>query len=83
MCTVPELIELDLKGVDTVAIDLETYDPGLKKHGSGAIRGEGFVCGIANSYKETNLLLSHRTCNDRQPRSEVYLELSQPKNIPK
>ena len=37
MCTVPELIELDLKGVDTVAIDLETYDPGLKKHGSGAI----------------------------------------------
>ena len=39
MCTVPELIELDLKGVDTVAIDLETYDPGLKKHGSGAIRG--------------------------------------------
>ena len=47
MCTVPELIELDLNGIDTVAIDLETYDPKLNTHGSGAIRGEGFVCGIA------------------------------------
>tara|TARA_R100000655_G_scaffold19869_1_gene41302 strand:- start:85 stop:2082 length:1998 start_codon:yes stop_codon:yes gene_type:complete len=47
MCTVPRLSELDLNGVDTVAVDLETYDPGLKKHGSGAIRNDGFVCGIA------------------------------------
>jgi hypothetical protein len=47
MCIAPRIEDLDLKDVDTVAIDLETYDPNLKKHGSGAIRGEGFVCGIA------------------------------------
>lgn len=47
MCTAPRIEDLDLKGVDTVAIDLETYDPNLKKLGSGAIRGDGFVCGIA------------------------------------
>ena len=47
MCSAPSLKDLDLKDVTTVAVDLETYDPSLKKHGSGAIRGEGFVCGIA------------------------------------
>ena len=47
MCSAPSLKDLDLKDIDTVAVDLETYDPSLKKHGSGAIRGEGFVCGIA------------------------------------
>ena len=47
MCTTPRIEDLDLEGVDTVAIDLETYDPKLKDHGSGAIKGEGFVCGIA------------------------------------
>ena len=47
MCVVPDISELDLKGIDTIAIDLETYDPSLKKKGSGSIREEGFVCGIA------------------------------------
>ena len=47
MCTAPRIEDLDLKNVDTVAVDLETYDPNLKKLGSGAIRGDGFVCGIA------------------------------------
>ena len=47
MCTAPRIEDLDLEGVDTVAVDLETYDPNLKKLGSGAIRGDGFVCGIA------------------------------------
>jgi len=47
MCTAPRIEDLDLKDVDTVAVDLETYDPNLKKLGSGAIRGDGFVCGIA------------------------------------
>jgi len=47
MCVPPKLIDLDLEGIDTVAVDLETYDPGLKDQGSGAIRGNGFVCGIA------------------------------------
>ena len=47
MCVPPKLTDLDLKGVDTVAVDLETYDPDLKNKGSGAVRGNGFVCGIA------------------------------------
>ena len=46
MC-VPDISELNLEGIDTVAIDLETYDPDLKRRGSGAVRGVGFVCGIA------------------------------------
>ena len=45
MCKTPE--DLDLTGIDTVAVDLETYDPNLKTKGLGAIRGDGFVCGVA------------------------------------
>jgi len=47
MCSAPELNELDLEGIDTVAVDLETYDPDLKDKGSGAVRNNGWVCGIA------------------------------------
>ena len=52
MSYVPELSDLNLKDVDTVAIDLETYDPDLKTLGSGAIRNNGKVCGIAIAYKD-------------------------------
>ena len=45
MCNTPE--DLNLEGIDTVAIDIETYDPNLKTKGSGAIRDDGFICGIA------------------------------------
>ena len=45
MCNTPE--DLNLDGIDTVAIDIETYDPNLKTKGLGAIRGDGFICGIA------------------------------------
>jgi len=45
MCKTPE--DLDLTGIDTVAIDIETYDPNLKTKGLGAIRNDGFICGIA------------------------------------
>jgi|TARA_E500000305_G_scaffold8243_1_gene5860 DNA polymerase I-like protein with 3'-5' exonuclease and polymerase domains len=45
MCNTPE--DLDLQNVDTVAIDLETYDPNLKTKGLGAVRGDGFICGVA------------------------------------
>jgi len=45
MCNTPE--DLNLSGIDTVAVDIETYDPNLKTKGSGAIRKDGFVCGIA------------------------------------
>ncbi len=39
MCNTPE--DLDLNGIDKVAIDIETYDPNLKTKGSGAIRKDG------------------------------------------
>ena len=45
MCKHPE--DLDLEGVDTVAIDIETYDPNLKTKGLGAIRKDGFITGVA------------------------------------
>ena len=51
MCSTPA--DLDLQGVDTVAIDIETYDPNLKTKGLGALReGEsserdGFITGVA------------------------------------
>jgi len=59
MCKTPE--DLDLNDVKTVAIDIETYDPNLKTKGSGAIRGDGFICGIAvATEKETAYFpLSH------------------------
>ena len=46
MCTAPRVEELDLTGIDIVAVDLETWDPELKTKGSGAVRGIGKVCGI-------------------------------------
>ena len=49
MCNTPE--DLDLNGINTVAIDIETYDPNLKTKGSGAIRNDGFICGIAVATK--------------------------------
>jgi DNA polymerase I-like protein with 3'-5' exonuclease and polymerase domains len=36
-----------LKGYSHVAIDLETKDPELKSMGSGAVRGQGNIVGIA------------------------------------
>ena len=45
MCNRPE--DLDLTDVHTVAVDIETWDPGLKTKGLGAVRGEGFITGVA------------------------------------
>ena len=50
--SVPELSDLKLKDVDTVAVDLETHDPDLKTLGSGAIVGRGKVVGVAIAYKD-------------------------------
>ena len=69
MCKTPE--DLDLDGITTVAVDLETYDPNLKTKGLGAIRGDGFVCGVAIatgkdtvyfplSHSDTNLSLDKK-----------------------
>ena len=41
----PECI--DYKGQSPVAIDLETYDPGIKDHGPGWATGNGKVVGVA------------------------------------
>jgi DNA polymerase I-like protein with 3'-5' exonuclease and polymerase domains len=45
MCNSPK--DLDLENINTVAIDIETYDPNLKTKGLGAIRRDGFICGVA------------------------------------
>ena len=37
----------DLRQADTIAIDLETYDPDLKSKGSGSVTNNGKVVGIA------------------------------------
>jgi len=37
----------DLRQADTIAIDLETYDPDLKSKGSGSVIGNGKVVGIS------------------------------------
>ena len=37
----------DLRQADTIAIDLETWDPDLKSKGSGSVIGNGKVVGIA------------------------------------
>jgi DNA polymerase I-like protein with 3'-5' exonuclease and polymerase domains len=55
MCEVPQLTDLDLTDIDTVAVDLETYDPNLKTKGLGAVRKDGFVCGIAIATKKQTL----------------------------
>ena len=44
---VPPLNLPDLKEYSEIAIDLETRDPNLMTMGSGSVRGEGEVVGIA------------------------------------
>ena len=76
MCEVPQLTDLDLTGIDTVAIDLETYDPNLKTKGLGAIRKDGFVCGIAIATKKQTLyfpIAHHMTDNLNTKETWNYL----------
>ena len=49
---IPDLADLDIKDGDVIAVDLETHDPDLKTHGSGAIIGKGKVCGVAVAYRD-------------------------------
>ena len=49
---IPDLADLDIKDGDVIAVDLETHDPDLKTHGSGAIIGNGKVCGVAVAYRD-------------------------------
>ena len=76
MCTVPQLTDLDLTGIDTVAIDLETYDPNLKTKGLGAVRKDGFVTGIAIATKNQTLyfpIAHHMTDNLNTKETWDYL----------
>ena len=76
MCVVPQLSDLDLTGIDTIAIDLETYDPNLKTKGLGAIRKDGFVCGIAIATKKQTLyfpIAHHMTDNLNTKETWNYL----------
>jgi DNA polymerase I-like protein with 3'-5' exonuclease and polymerase domains len=68
MC-IPEVADLDLKEIDTIAIDLETYDPNLKTKGSGAIRKDGFVCGIAVATSKQKLYfpIAHAMTSNLDP----------------
>ena len=88
MCSAPSLKDLDLTDITTVAVDLETYDPSLKKHGSGAIRGEGFVCGIAIATNKQTLYfpIAHAMTDNLDPTTTwKYLneKLFQNENIAK
>ena len=66
MCNTPE--DLDLNDIDTVAIDIETYDPNLKTKGLGAIRKDGFICGIAvATKKETAYFPLRHSDTDTEP----------------
>jgi len=56
----PEPSEIEIESGETVAIDLETYDPQLKTHGSGAIIGKGKVCGIALAFKNEKMYIPIR-----------------------
>ena len=74
MCAVPQLEDLDLTDIDTVAVDLETYDPELIKKGSGAVKGKekGFVCGVAIATKKQNDKLKSGNPTNGRKINNVY-----------
>ena len=79
MCAAPGLSDLNLKGIDTVAVDLETYDPHLTTKGSGALRKDGSrVCGIAiaTSKQELYFPLDHKEVKNI-PRKKAWKYLNE------
>ena len=69
MCKHP--IDLDLKGVDTVAIDIETYDPNLKTKGLGAVRQDGFITGVAVATGKDTVYFSLKHSDDDKSEEEL------------
>ena len=69
MCKHP--IDLDLEGVDTVAIDIETYDPNLKTKGLGAIRQDGFITGVAVATGKDTVYFSLKHSDDNNTEEEL------------
>jgi len=78
MCAASGLSDLDLKGIDTVAVDLETYDPHLITKGSGALRNDGRVCGIAIATNKQELYfpLDHKEV-ENIPRKKAWKYLNE------
>ena len=68
---ISELPEVKVKDGDVVAVDLETYDPNLKTHGSGAIIGKGKVCGIALAYDDKKFYFPIAHKEDEGPASNL------------
>jgi DNA polymerase-1 len=69
MCKHPE--DLDLEGIDTVAIDIETYDPNLKTKGLGAIRKDGFITGVAVATGKDTVYFSIKHSDDNKSEEEL------------
>ena len=69
MCKHPE--DLDLEGIDTVAIDIETYDPNLKTKGLGAIRKDGFITGVAVATGKDTVYFSLKHSDDDKSEEEI------------
>ena len=72
-----ELSEIDVVDGDVVAVDLETYDPELKTHGSGAIKGKGKVCGIALAYRDKKLYYPIGHKGDNHGKNRVWKKLNE------
>jgi len=69
MCNTPK--DLDLQNVDTVAIDIETYDPNLKTKGLGAIRQDGFITGVAIATGKDTVYFSLKHSDDDKSEEEL------------
>ena len=72
-----ELSEIDVVDGEVVAVDLETYDPELKTHGSGAIKGKGKVCGIALAYRDKKLYYPIGHKGDNHGKNRVWKKLNE------
>mgnify|MGYP003674991729 CR=1 FL=1 len=75
---ISEIPDVVMKDGEVVAVDLETYDPDLKKHGSGAILGKGFVVGIALAYgdKKFYFPINHKEDKTGYPPNNVWKHLN-------
>lgn len=74
----------DLSRAELIAIDLETYDPGLKDFGPGAARGDGFIAGFALGVKDAcwYLPINHSSGNLPQDAVIEYMKDITSKHIP-
>jgi hypothetical protein len=64
MCKHPE--DLDLEGIDTVAIDIETYDPNLKTKRFGSHKKRWFITGVAVATGKDTVYFSLKHSDDNK-----------------